>query len=255
MPIRNGLIKPLKRNAQMISWFGPPCRTSNLTSVKTAVFSRMYVHRRVAEAFQAVMAAIVEGGDADLIDRGDYGGTYCCRTVRGSTAKSPHSWAVAADLNVHHFQGSDGGEVKLGRNNFHCKRSEIALSLELLAPYFNAWGFSWGGHWNTAYIDPMHYEATELTVKVLEGGLSLDETGFINWIRKGVGIPAIGNEEPETALKVVLLPGSDLIKCAPALEAGTTRCNLRGLAEALGYEVIVEHMDEGKIYLRAKGGD
>jgi len=254
MPIRNGLIKPLKRNAQMISWFGPPCRTSNLTSVKTAVFSRMYVHRRVAEAFQAVMAAIVEGGDADLIDRGDYGGTYCCRTVRGSTAKSPHSWAVAADLNVHHFRASDGSDVKRGENNFHCDRDEIAPSLTRLAPYFNSWGFSWGGHWNTSYIDPMHYEATELTVKVLEGGLSDTETALINRYRHALHIPLLGADQP-AGLKVVLLPGSNLVKCAPALEAGTTRCNLRGLAEALGYEVIVDHMDEGKIYLRAKGGD
>jgi len=196
------------------------------------------------------MAAIIEAGQVSLIDRGDYGGTYCCRTVRGSTAKSPHSWGVAADLNVHHLQ-TGSGEKRLSQTNFHCGQSEIAASLRALAPYFNAWGFSWGGHWTPKYCDPMHYEATELTVKVLEGGLSADETKFINNVRARVGIPLLGSEQQNGGLKIVLLPGSEIINCAPALEDGTMRCNVRQLAEALGVEVIAEHLaDQNKIYLR-----
>ena len=56
------------------------------------------------------------------------------------------------------------------------------------------------------------------------------------------------------ALKVVLLPGSQVIDCHPVIEQGTTRCDLRPLAEGLGYEVIAEHMStQNKLYLR--GGD
>lgn len=56
------------------------------------------------------------------------------------------------------------------------------------------------------------------------------------------------NEDP---LRVVLLPGSDVIDCRPAIEAGTTRCDLRGLGEGLGYDVIADQLDEDNIiYIR-----
>ena len=52
-------------------------------------------------------------------------------------------------------------------------------------------------------------------------------------------------------LKVVLLPGSEPIACRPQIEDGVTRVDLRSLAEALGYEVITDHLaDQNKIYLR-----
>ena len=58
-------------------------------------------------------------------------------------------------------------------------------------------------------------------------------------------------------LKVVLLPGSEVVTCRPQIEDGVTRCDLRPLAEALGYEVIADHLaEQNKIYLRKqKGGD
>jgi len=53
--------------------------------------------------------------------------------------------------------------------------------------------------------------------------------------------------------KIVLLPGSTVIDCNPAIEDGVTRCDLRSLAEALGAEVYTEHLKEqNKIYLRRK---
>ena len=55
------------------------------------------------------------------------------------------------------------------------------------------------------------------------------------------------------ALKVVLLPGSQVIDCRPEVDAGVTRCDLRPLAEGLGYEVIAEHLStQRKIYLRGR---
>jgi len=51
-------------------------------------------------------------------------------------------------------------------------------------------------------------------------------------------------------LRVVFLPGSEVIDCRPRIEDGVTRCDLRLLAERLGYEVYDHIADQGKIYLR-----
>jgi len=52
-----------------------------------------------------------------------------------------------------------------------------------------------------------------------------------------------------TDLRIILLPGEVELDCNAMLEDGTTRCDLRGLAEGLGYVVSVEHFPEGEIYL------
>ena len=57
-------------------------------------------------------------------------------------------------------------------------------------------------------------------------------------------------------LKIVLLPGSQIVSCRPEIEDGVCRVDLRSLAEALDLEVITDHLaDQNKIYLRLKGGD
>lgn len=55
-------------------------------------------------------------------------------------------------------------------------------------------------------------------------------------------------------LKVVLLPGSNVVDCNPAIEGGTMRCDLRTITESLGYEVIW-HSEQHKAYLRKVGGE
>ena len=55
-------------------------------------------------------------------------------------------------------------------------------------------------------------------------------------------------------LKIVRLPGSHVIACDADIAAGPARCDLRALAEALGYEVIADHLaEQNKIYLRKEG--
>ncbi len=49
--------------------------------------------------------------------------------------------------------------------------------------------------------------------------------------------------------RIVLLPGTEVIECAAAVEDGTTRAALRPLAEALGYQVHDHIKDQGKVYL------
>ncbi len=57
----------------------------------------------------------------------------------------------------------------------------------------------------------------------------------------------------DTELQIRLLPGSSAIDCRPALCDGVTRCDLRPLAETLGYTVIADTMaDDGIIYLRRR---
>lgn len=60
--------------------------------------------------------------------------------------------------------------------------------------------------------------------------------------------PTVNTNEP----KIILLPGSQVIDCHAELQGGTTRCDLRALAEGLGYQVVDSHLQtQGKLYLRA----
>ena len=55
-------------------------------------------------------------------------------------------------------------------------------------------------------------------------------------------------------IKVVLLPGSQVIACRPRLEDGVTRADLRPLATALDCEVYDHLADQGKVYVRRRVG-
>lgn len=52
--------------------------------------------------------------------------------------------------------------------------------------------------------------------------------------------------------KIVLLPGSEVIECNAAVEDGTTRVDLRPLAEALGCGVHDRVKEQGKVYVRTR---
>ncbi|RLI98210.1 MAG: hypothetical protein DRO99_01315 [Candidatus Aenigmatarchaeota archaeon] len=242
-----GYPKPLRRYGRVDPghvkyWFGNPCQASHFVSHRVPILGRVYVHRRVAEAFEQVLKEIEEAGLAELIDLSDYGGTYCCRRVRGGRAYSPHAWGIAIDLNVHHLQGPNG-EYRAGRTNWRCRPSEIPNSLKRLAPFFRRWGFSWGGDWKS-FKDPMHFEATALTVKLLEGG-ELPQK-FIEVCRAGQQ-PQLGYVPGE--VKVVLLPDNKVIPCNAYFDGEKAKCNLRELAEGLGY-VVADHIpDQRKVYL------
>jgi len=59
--------------------------------------------------------------------------------------------------------------------------------------------------------------------------------------------------ENAAVVRTFLLPGSELIPCRPEIEDGVCRADLRTLAEALGYEVIANHLaEDGKIYIRRR---
>lgn len=163
---RAGLPRPLSRNAAMEVVFGKAGADRLTTVTLPGINRRASVHQRVASAFVGVFKDIDNAGLTGLVYT--YDGTYNYRTVRGSSALSPHSWGVAVDINAARIM-RNGKEVN-GESNFHCSSAQVPESCRRLAPYFHKWGFSWGGDWSAEYLDPMHYEATDITVALLEGG-------------------------------------------------------------------------------------
>ena len=207
-PLR--VIKPLSRSSrprgpgEVTYWFQRRCDAGNFITIEVPRIRRAYVHKRIAEAFRGVFTSIAAAGLDHLIDLSDYGGTYSCRKVRGGRSYSPHAWGIAIDLNVHHFRdpSNDTEFVRRERTNYHCAADEVAYSLQNLAPYFNAWGFAWGGDFSAKYRDPMHFEATELTVKILESGLTGPEYQYLNLIRQELDMPSVDSGGTQ-AIKVV----------------------------------------------------
>lgn len=234
MPIVGGVIKPLNRGATVDSkhmqhWYGQRCSSASLTTVGVPIIGRMYVHKKAAEAFVGVLAEIEAAGIGHLIDLKDYrasGGTYNCRLTRGSNLWSPHAWGVAVDINVFHKARRDGTEYYADTTNFKCASWEVAPSLKTLAQHFNRWGFAWGGHFNS-YLDPMHFEATEITLKILSDG---------------------GPAGPDVARLVVRLPGDQNV-AAPIFRAGKHYLSVRDVARLFGRRLVDHRERDGKLYL------
>ena len=251
---RRGLPRPLRRygpvdQGHVRYWFGRPCDESQFVKLRVPGVEREYpFHRRVAEAWDAAFQAIRKAGAEDLIDPRDFGGSYCCRAVRGGSVYSPHAWAIAADFNYHHLL-MDGREVRSRKRiNWHCQPSEIAPSLrELYFRFFLRWGFTWGGIWTVRHLDPMHFEATEITVALLE-----DRTvpGMELWHER-LQQEQVKPVRPAT-IKLVTTAG-ELLSDEVRLIDGRAWVPVREAFEALGYEVLAHKLkSQGKIYLRRR---
>lgn len=73
------------------------------------------------------------------------------------------------------------------------------------------------------------------------------------WVHSQLRARLAGGGSSTSPLKVILLPGSTVVACHTAVEGDTMRCDLRPLAETLGYEVIADHLStQRKIYLRGR---
>lgn len=77
-------------------------------------------------------------------------GTYNCRLIAGSTARSMHAYAAAIDVNSQfgaywRWSARTGGEPKW----------QNAIPIEIVR-VFEKHGFIWGGHWY--HYDTMHFE-------------------------------------------------------------------------------------------------
>ncbi len=71
------------------------------------------------------------------------------------------------------------------------------------------------------------------------------------WARRELALRMETGVPVESPLLIIRLPGSYIVDCRPELVDGVTRCDLRPLAEALGWEVIADHLTtQNKLYLR-----
>ena len=234
MPVNSGgVIKPLP-NSQLRSWFGEP-HQSGYPAVVVPILGRVQFHLRVAEAFLQVWRDIDAahlGGLVDMNDWRESGGTWCYRHILHNSANplSPHSWANCVDFNVCHIAGPDGKEKQISGTNYG--NSHLAPSLVKLAPFFESYGFTWGGRWGTP--DGMHFESTEITCQLLEGAtLSAAAQAAVDKARAARGpAGALG-------LGIVILPDTlhHPVPCNPVENSGAVSVDLRPLAEALGARV------------------
>ena len=103
------------------------------------------VHKKIANALQAVFAEVADACDHDQkqIDKTgitDFGGCFNIRRIAGSNNWSNHSWACAIDLSP-------------ATNGFNMKTTLSSVVINA----FKRQGARWGGDYK-GRKDPMHYE-------------------------------------------------------------------------------------------------
>lgn len=137
----------------------------------------------------------------------------------------------------HHCLGIETiGNFETGRDNPKTSRS-MALSLDLIAAVLKFRDLPVERVFFHRDVDPKTCPGTAVSKA---------------WVRDQLRDRLAGGNIGG-ALKVVRLPGSQVIDCRPEVEAGVTRCDLRPLSEALGYEVIADHLStQRKLYLRMR---
>ena len=101
--------------------------------------NQMTCHKRLADVFGRVLQRVQTDGMQGKIKT--FGGCFSFRPQRTGSKLSAHAWGIAIDLNPgSNAQGSagdmDGGVVGIFRDA----------------------GFEWGGEWEGARRDPMHFQ-------------------------------------------------------------------------------------------------
>lgn len=229
---RRGVPQSLAPNDATVSaWFGRPCDSATRVTVAVPLLGRIPFHKRVAPAIVRVFEDIEAGGKLGLIKREEFGGVYNCRQTRAGGRHSPHAWAIAIDLNIRSLARRDGTEYSsASRTNYLCAEWETAPSLRALAPFFWRWGFGWGGQW-TNTIDPMHFEASDITVALLEGRDFTNRALFEARMKEEFPVT-----QPEPERIPVYVDGVHVDD--GELHGNRTMIGLRKVLEAAGCEVL-----------------
>jgi len=118
------------------------------------------MHKAAGPQFQAWFRAVEAKGLADRVI--SFGGCWVPRYVRGSRKTlSNHSWAVALDINVP-WNGRGRQSALVGQKGCVRELAEIGYDF----------GIFWGGHYQGAPEDGMHFEANSiLTPEQIESAL------------------------------------------------------------------------------------
>lgn len=116
----------------------PNCHPANIVTVTLSTGARLPVHHAIAELVKLICEECIRNG---FVIRAGASWGYACRSIRGSTAPSNHSWGLAVDLNA--------PDHPLGRRNTGMPAFVPAL--------FKRFGFRWGGDY-TGRADEMHFE-------------------------------------------------------------------------------------------------
>jgi hypothetical protein len=108
----------------------------------TVLFNSANGADKALEAVSAELDALPDGDMKYLVPNS---GTYNCRAIAGSTARSMHAWGAAIDIN------SDAAEYwRWSRSGWHNR-----IPMEIVRA-FERHGFIWGGRWS--HYDTMHFE-------------------------------------------------------------------------------------------------
>lgn len=101
--------------------------------------TRIQCHKKLKEIFPAVFAEIASQGLRGEILT--YGGCYNYRAKRTSSKLSAHCWGIAIDLNPQTNAQGTAGNMHPG-----------------VVAAFQKFGFKWGGEFQGASRDPMHFQ-------------------------------------------------------------------------------------------------
>jgi hypothetical protein len=106
---------------------------------KSKVISRLQCHKKLADAFAAVLAKIDASGLRGQIT--SCGGCFNFRMKRTGAKLSTHSWGIAIDINPETNAQGGAGTMDSG-----------------VVEIFRQAGFKWGGDWTGKDKDPMHFQ-------------------------------------------------------------------------------------------------
>lgn len=101
--------------------------------------TRLRCHRKVVAVFENAFLKIKERRIESLVK--SFGGCYAFRAKRRNHELSTHCWGLAVDLNPETNPLGAAGD----------------MSAEIVE-VFTSLGFEWGGSWEGAARDPMHFQ-------------------------------------------------------------------------------------------------
>ena len=104
----------------------------------------------VDKALEAVSLDLDELADEFIKYLKPTSGTYNCRKIAGSGAKSMHAYGAALDLNSKYSNYWRWAEINRGELKW---RNQISIQIVRI---FEKHGFIWGGYWY--HYDTMHFE-------------------------------------------------------------------------------------------------